>query len=264
MKNLVSGELSLIGKDGSIVETETYASSLMFHGKPAIVGNLLDITEKNASKENLRRSLEEKNILLGEVNHRVKNNLQIIVSLMSMQLEEVVDTEARTIIRDAINRVLAISLVHEQLYQDENVSMISAQDHFEKLFSTILGSAPPSIPIDYSVECGSCTFALDQAVPLSLVVQELLSNSLKYAFTGRSSGKIALSMECTVEEMVVTFSDDGIGLPKNKEPFDRKSLGTTLIYDIVTKQLKGNVELIPKAGETGTRYRIWIRRNSVE
>jgi|GEM_PF-3220439 len=263
MKNLVSGELSLIGKDGSIVETETYASSLMFHGKPAIVGNLLDITEKKASEENLRRSLEEKNVLLGEVNHRVNNNLQVIVSLMGMQLEGVVDTEARTIIRDAINRVLAISLVHEQLYQDENVTMISAQDHFETLFATVLGYTPPPIPIEYNIECGSCTFALDQAIPLSLVIQELLSNSLKYAFNGRSSGKIALSMECTDEEMVVTFSDDGIGLPKEKEPFDGKSLGTSLIYDIITKQLKGNVELIPKAGETGTRYRIWIPFNNV-
>ena len=264
MKNLVSGELSLIGKDGNIVETETYASSLMFHGKPAIVGNLLDITEKKISEENLRRSLEEKNVLLGEVNHRVKNNLQIIVSLMGMQLEGVEDPEARTIIRDAINRVLAISLVHEQLYQDEHVTIISAQDHFETLFATIMGNSPPTIPVDYRIDCGSCTFALDQAVSLSLVIQELLTNSLKHAFTGRDSGTIAYSMECTPDEIVVTFSDDGIGLPQGQEIFDRKSLGASLIYDIVTKQLKGTIELIPKGRTTGTRYLIWIPRNEKE
>jgi hypothetical protein len=183
---------------------------------------------------------------------------------MGMQLEGVEDTEARAIIRDAINRVLAISLVHEQFYQDENVTMISAQDHFETLFATIMGNTPSPISVDSTIDCGSCTFALDQAVSLSLVIQELATNSLKYAFTGRDSGSISLSMECTDDEMVVTFSDDGVGLPQDQEIFDRKSLGASLIYDIVTKQLKGTIELIQKPGISGTRYLIWIPRNDTD
>ena len=244
----------LTGDVTYIAEDEDYSVRVFEEGKDELthlsgsVNKLLrtiesTLTDLAASERSLRTSLDEKNVLLGEVHHRVKNNLQIIISMMGMQLFDVKDTAAQSIIRDAINRILSISMVHEQLYQDESVSTIRAQSHFEKLFATVMRNSPPEVKVEHTIDCGSCTMGLDQAVPLSLAIQELLTNSLKYAFAGRDEGTITFKMDCTGEETVVLLSDDGIGFPEDRDPFDRKSVGLSLVHDIVTKQLKGTVEL---------------------
>ncbi|MBN2861276.1 MAG: hypothetical protein JXK93_13505 [Sphaerochaetaceae bacterium] len=244
----------LTGDVTYIAEDENYSVRVFEEGKDELthlsgsVNKLLrtiesTLTDLAASERSLRTSLDEKNVLLGEVHHRVKNNLQIIISMMGMQLFDVKDTAAQSIIRDAINRILSISMVHEQLYQDESVSTIRAQSHFEKLFATVMRNSPPEVKVEHTIDCGSCTMGLDQAVPLSLAIQELLTNSLKYAFTGRDEGNITFKMDCTGKETVVVLSDDGAGFPEDRDPFDRKSVGLSLVHDIVTKQLKGTVEL---------------------
>jgi len=244
----------LTGDVTYIAEDEDYSVRVFEEGKDELthlsgsVNKLLrtiesTLTDLAASERSLRTSLDEKNVLLGEVHHRVKNNLQIIISMMGMQLFDVKDAAAQSIIRDAINRILSISMVHEQLYQDESVSTIRAQSHFEKLFATVMRNSPPEVKVEHTIDCGSCTMGLDQAVPLSLAIQELLTNSLKYAFAGRDEGTITFKMDCTGEETVVLLSDDGIGFPEDRDPFDRKSVGLSLVHDIVTKQLKGTVEL---------------------
>ena len=244
----------LTGDVTYIAEDEDYSVRVFEEGKDELthlsgsVNKLLrtiesTLTDLAASERSLRTSLDEKNVLLGEVHHRVKNNLQIIISMMGMQLFDVKDAAAQSIIRDAINRILSISMVHEQLYQDESVSTIRAQSHFEKLFATVMRNSPPEVKVEHTIDCGSCTMGLDQAVPLSLAIQELLTNSLKYAFAGRDEGTITFKMDCTGEETVVVLSDDGIGFPEDRDPFDRKSVGLSLVHDIVTKQLKGTVEL---------------------
>ncbi len=244
----------LTGDVTYVADEEDYSVRVFEEGKDEMtllsgsVNKLLRTIESTlfdlaSSERSLRTSLDEKNVLLGEVHHRVKNNLQIIISMMGMQLFDVKDEAAQSIIREAINRILSISLVHEQLYQDENVSTIMAQSHFEKLFSTVIRNSPPQVKVEQNIDCGSCTMGLDQAVPLSLAIQELLTNSLKYAFKGREEGTITFRMDCTGEEKIVTLSDNGVGFPEGRDPFDRKSVGLSLVHDIVTKQLKGTVEL---------------------
>ena len=265
----------LTGDVTYIAEEEDYSVRVFEEGKDELtllsgsVNTLLRTIESTLadlafSERSLRTSLDEKNVLLGEVHHRVKNNLQIIISMMGMQLFDVKDTVAQSIIREAINRILSISLVHEQLYQDESVSTIKAQGHFEKLFATVMRNSPPQVKVAHTIDCGSCTMGLDQAVPVSLAVQELLTNSLKYAFSGRKEGSVSLRLECVGPEKILTVSDDGIGFPAERDPFDRKSVGMSLVHDIVIKQLKGTVELSREG--VGTTWTITIPEgdNSVD
>lgn len=262
----------LTGDVTYVAEAENYSMRVFEEGKDELtllsgsVNKLLrtiesTLTDLASSERSLRTSLDEKNVLLGEVHHRVKNNLQIIISMMGMQLFDVKDAAAQTIIRDAINRILSISMVHEQLYQDENVSTIKAQSHFENLFGTVMRNSPTEVRVEPTITCGSCTMGLDQAVPLSLAIQELLTNSLKYAFKDRNEGAITFTMDCTGEKTVVVLSDDGVGFPEGRDPFDRQSVGMSLVHDIVTKQLKGTVELAREG--VGTTWIIRIPKGDL-
>lgn len=221
----------------------------------SITASILDITERKKAEEALRASLEEKTILLKEVHHRVKNNLQIISSLLNLQAErtrtrnpEVLDT-----LRDTQNRVRSMALLHENLYRSSSLARISLPQYVESLCVQLWRSVGPAAPIELDRQVDAVSLSLDQAVPCGLIVNELVSNALKHAFPGGRSGRVRVRAQARTEgEISLIVADDGVGLPPGRDPRCAETLGLQLVFMLVA-QLQGEVDI---AREGGTEFRI--------
>ncbi len=216
------------------------------------IESIRDITEAKKAQEKITRTLEEKNILLKEIHHRVKNNLQIISSLLSLQevyVQE--DAKALSVLRESRNRVLSMATIHEMLYQSEDISGINFSHYIEKLTSTLFNSYHntniPKINVD------QIYLNIETSIPLGLIINELVSNSLKYAFPDNKTGVVSVDLHSHSEMYELVISDDGIGFPENLDFRNVEStLGLKLINSLVN-QLDGSIEL---DSSHGTKYTI--------
>ncbi|NYB52473.1 MAG: PAS domain S-box protein [Methanobacteriaceae archaeon] len=194
-------------------------------------------------KKKILDSLNEKELLLREIHHRVKNNLQIIVSLLNLQSHETMEQQAKEFCRVSQDRVRTMALVHEKLYHSHKLSNISIQDYIkslaEGLFQTYV-TQPGSITMDMDVD--DVSLNLDTAIPLGLIINELLTNSLKYAFPNRKTGKIFIKCKSENDKYILTIADDGVGLPQEIEPEKTDTLGLKLVYSLVN-QINGSMEI---------------------
>jgi PAS domain S-box-containing protein len=215
----------------------------------------LDITDLKKTKTDLKRSLEEKTILLQEVHHRVKNNLAIIIGFLSMQKTLMDDEKCIDAITDAENRIYSLATVHESIYLSENISEIDAGDHFDTLIGSILTTFADDSTISHSIDVGDCKLDIRQAIPASLIVNEIITNSVKYAFKGKESGKISLKLYRDEKgRFNMVISDDGVGLPEDFDDSKSHTLGIKVINNIVRLQLKGDVSMT--SGSSGTTWNI--------
>jgi PAS domain S-box-containing protein len=221
-------------------------------GDGRMVGAILrDVTEQRAMTTSLSESLREKELLLQEVHHRVKNNLQIICSLINMQLNEVHESAStRLSLMDIEARVRSISLVHELLYQSDNFACVDFDSYIAQLvdyLSEIYAIDTKRIKIVTSVS--DVCLMLDKAIPCGLLINEMVVNSLKHAFPNDRSGTIEVSMVHSGEQAVLlTVYDDGIGIPQSiLEGKERSSVGLSLVRNLV-KQLGGSYEIKTEAG----------------
>jgi two-component sensor histidine kinase len=209
-----------------------------------------DITDRKQMETQVATSLREKEYLLKEIHHRVKNNLQVISSLLSMQADKATDRNVIDSLTDSQNRVKSIALVHEKLYQSKSLDQIEYGDYLNKfamhLFDTY--SVNPS-QISCTIHAGDIFVDINQAVPCSLIINELLTNSLKYAFPNGRKGAILIDFVMDAKNYMLTYHDTGIGIP-DSVTFERsESLGMKLIYGL-TQQLNGSVTLQRDAGTT--------------
>jgi two-component sensor histidine kinase len=203
-----------------------------------------EITERNQElltlSEELQASLDQKQILLREIHHRVKNNLQIISSLLNLQSYHVKDQNTLAAIKEGQNRVISMALVHQKLYQNENMAKVEVKDFFEHLLSHLASSFErPDQKIQCVVDSPELWLEVDKTIPLGLIVNELVSNSFKYAFQGRETGKIGITLsESEQGNYLLQVWDDGVGA---KEGFDTAtgSLGLRLVKMLVA-QIDGN------------------------
>jgi PAS domain S-box-containing protein len=244
-------EIEFRRKDGSIFYHQMSARRIDIDGVPCMVIVGRDITDQKRADEQLRASLEEKTVLLKEVHHRVKNNLQIISSLLELQSDFIADEESRRFIRESQNRIGAMALVHEKLYQSEIVAFINLGDYIESLtqylFSTFVKDREA---IGLTVEVEDVHLAIDEAIPCGLIVNELVSNALKHAFPNGVKGEIAVRCRSGKDGWVkVTVSDTGIGLPAGFDIENTESLGLQLVTMLV-KQLRGSMRLVTENGGT--------------
>ncbi len=224
-------EMEFRRKDGSIFYHQMSARRIDIDGVPCMVIVGRDITDQKRADEQLRASLEEKTVLLKEVHHRVKNNLQIISSLLELQSDFITDDESRRFIRESQNRIGAMAMVHEKLYQSENFAFVNLGDYVESLtqylFSTFVKDRE-SIGLTVAVE--DVHLAIDEAIPCGLIVNELVSNALKHAFPKGVEGEIAVRCRSGKDGCVtVTVSDTGIGLPAGFAIENTESLGLQLV-----------------------------------
>jgi two-component sensor histidine kinase len=141
-------------------------------------------------------------------------------------------------------------MVHESIYRSRNITTIDAHEHLTALVNEIIPNYAVGKTIDVSVDAHGCTLDLNSGILYSLIVNELITNSIKYAFEGRKTGKISISMDCRGEEKVLSITDDGVGIPEDVDPFHHPSLGMNIVQSVVTDQLGGTIELVRGEGTT--------------
>ena len=197
------------------------------------------------------KALEDKNTLLKEIHHRVKNNLQVISSLLSLQSRYIKDEETLDAIKAGKSRVQSMSLLHQNLYRDDNLKGVEMNQYFQNLGQNLFDTYNIEENIQFTTDIDDITLDIDTVVPMGLITNELISNALKHAFKGRESGKIHLSLKEEADSLLLTVHDDGVGLPDGELPVSYKSLGATLIQSFAEK-LEGEIKIDISNGSSVT------------
>lgn len=211
-----------------------------------------ELAERKRTEEQLKISLREKEILLKEVHHRVKNNLQIISSLLRLQSDYIEDEKALASFNDSQNRIRSMALLHEKLYQSKDLFRIDFAEYVRDLTDNLLRSYSASIQaIALRTHASKIWLTIDTAIPCGLIINELVSNSLKHAFpTANSENRISIDIHASDEnQFTLVISDNGIGFPQDIDFQDTESLGLQLVCTFV-EQLEGTIELDRSSGTT--------------
>lgn len=212
-----------------------------------------DLTESREGEERLREALREKEVLIKEIHHRVKNNLQIIASMLNLQTGCISDDYSRLALRDSQNRIRTLALVHEKLYSSGDVSQIAVKDYIRDLTSSLFKSlteASPSVAL--RLDLADVSLDLDALIPLALILNELLSNSLQHAYPDGREGEIGIVLGPTsTSRLELVVADDGVGFPPELDYRQTETLGLQLVC-LLTTQLGGNIELERDGGTVFT------------
>lgn len=249
----LDGSMQLQGRrrDGTTFPADAMASPL--RERALVILTVRDMTDSWEQEEALRRALEDKNTLLKELYHRVKNNLQLIISLFNLQVRSVSEEQARLALLDAASRVRAMALVHERLYQSGTLSSIRLDGYVRELCEQVAGAASAQqrgIAVD--VEAEPLEVGLDVAVPLGLLLNELVTNSFKHAFPGDRRGRVLVTLVRADGDTVrLSVGDDGVGLPPGMDRTSRRSLGLKLV-SALTEQLRARFTLDDHGGALAT------------
>ena len=275
LSQLVDGHVAQVFAGGQAIRTEaTYTRPNGITGKydyvlvpvfgrdgsvSQVAGSTRDITERHRSEERTRAALIEREALLKEIHHRVKNNLQVIVSLLSLQADQISDVAASMAFQDAQSRVRTIARIHETLYSSSDLAQVEFGHYARVLVEdvSVFYQTPPD-RIRLEVHTDEMALDIDQAIPLGLILNELVTNSLKHAFPGNTSGKIQISLRYVNESIgpgqtlddamgKLRVCDTGIGLSRNFVFETAESMGMYLVR-ILARQLHGVVELEEAAG----------------
>lgn len=235
--------------------TRNYLISVQkYQQNTAAVSVAIDITERMFAEEALRASLREKDILLQEVHHRVKNNLQIICSLLDLQSQKLNDEKTLEVFQESYNRIKSMAIIHEKLYQSTSLEKINFAEYIETLTNHLLLSykVNPEL-IKTHVDIETIYLNIDTAIPCGLIINELLSNSLKHAFPNQTKGLIKLDFKSHKDQkFILTVKDNGVGFPKDFNLEKKATLGLKLIK-VLTQQLEGEIELNQ---DQGTEFKI--------
>jgi len=205
--------------------------------------------ETEEKKRIIEISLTEKETLLKEIHHRVKNNLQIISSLLNLQANRTDDENLKRIMNEARNRISSMALIHQKIYQSGNLSSVDFQAYIEQMAQSIDANFNNEKKnITQHINTNNISLDIDTSIPLGLIINELLTNSYKYAFAGRDSGTINISLkEKNAEELELHVSDDGKGLPEHFDPSTLNSLGVKLVKGLAS-QVNGSVRFESNRG----------------
>ena len=248
-------EFRMLHKDGkSRIIVNMYAGLITYRGSVASMGTVKDITDRKKAEEQIKNSLLEKETLLREIHHRVKNNMQIISSLLLLQSQNIVDQKYLDIFNDINNRILSMALIHEKLYESENLAQINIQEYINDLASNLMDSYGRKGNAKIEINVENIPLNINFAVPCGLILNELITNSLKYAFPKDRHGKIKIVFQKRDGNIIhFSVSDDGIGIPRDMDIRNTKSLGIHLITSLAENQLHGEIIL---NREGGTEFQI--------
>jgi len=238
-------------KDGTIFPTEIHTQMYEVNGSERLVAYVRDNTAHKEYENKIRRSLKEKETLLAEVHHRVKNNLAVISGLLEMQVMNSEDEKLLDKLQESQSRIQSIAMVHEKLYSSESFSEIKVDQYINDLLNMISSSLIDSekdIRVEKDIE--PVTLVVSQAIPCGLLLNELITNCYKHAFEGRDEGliKISIAKEDN-EHLLLQIKDNGVGLPDDFNMANKSTLGMTLIQTLV-KQLGGDFEVSSGEGTT--------------
>lgn len=236
--------LEIQNRDGNIVPV-LYNASVYTDEHGEVIGVFAaahDITDLKKAEHEIKESLREKEILLREIHHRVKNNLQIVSSLLSLQTEFVEGEESIDVLMESRNRVQTMSIVHEELYKSSSLKDINFREFIENLISNLFYSYGVGVgTIVREIDVENINVGIDTAVPCGLVINELVTNSLKYAFP-EGKGSIRIEFKKIKDKFYLIISDDGIGMPENIDMENTGTLGLKMVSSLVD-QLDGTLKL---------------------
>ena len=232
-------------------EEQDFAASISY-----IISLALEASKRDIAQKQIINSLEEKNVLLREIHHRVKNNMQIISSLLSLQSSTIKNPEMRDIFMESQNRVKSMSMIHEQLYQTDDIAKIDFKIYVNGLIKSLFQIYSFGLKrIEWNVNIEDVKLDIETAIPCGLIINELVSNSLKHAFNEAHDGKITVNMRKNKNLITMEVSDNGIGLPANFEVEKASTLGLKLVTTLVD-QLEGNM-VIDRS--KGTSFKITFK-----
>jgi two-component sensor histidine kinase len=207
----------------------------------------------------LEQTLGEKENLLKEIHHRVKNNLQLISGLFEKQARQVTDETTKKLMKSGQDRIFSIALVHENLYQSEHLSTIDIKSYLEMLTENIKKLQKSELhDITIALDVDDSAVAIDMAIPLGLILNELITNCYKYAFKSRSAGDILIQFSQHQKELVLIVQDNGVGLPSDFDLKKSRSLGMNLVLGLV-RQIKGKLDYV--SNDKGTTFKIYCVKN---
>lgn len=218
----------------------------------------IEVEKSKQAEERAVTSLREKEILLREIYHRTKNNMQVICALIDLQSEYSKDEQVLKLFKATEVRIKAMALAHEKLYQSKNLSRINLKSYIEDLSErTFKAYQMDREKISLKIIADDVSLSIDQAVPFGLVINEIISNSLKHAFPDNSEGEVKIKL-CSTDngEIELRVADNGIGMPKDFDISNTNTLGLQIITNLVRNQLKGKVDVGP---ENGVEYLIKFR-----
>ncbi|HCS46715.1 MAG TPA: hypothetical protein DIW61_00045 [Candidatus Aminicenantes bacterium] len=247
-------ELQVVRKDGSLIQVEVLGSRIEYQGKPANQGSILDVTERRKAEDRLQASLQEKEVLLQEIHHRVKNNMQVISSLLNLQSKHLSDPAAVEMFQECQHRIRTMALVHESLYKSSDLSRIEFGSYLKSLASHLLHfNEVDTRRIRLETALEEVYLDIQTAIPTGLIANELLSNAMKHAFPGKRSGTIELALRPHPEgSYLLSVKDDGIGFPEDLDFRKTESLGLQIVSSLVD-QVDGRLEILR---DNGTEFRV--------
>jgi PAS domain S-box-containing protein len=257
--SLRNEELNICTKDGQertvllSVDSVRDAKGNMLHS----VSVQRDITERKQVEEQIKASLREKEILLQEIHHRVKNNMQVISSLLNLQAEFIKDRKVLQILKDSQTRIHSMALVHEELYQSDDLTKINLDEYVRDVAAYVVQSYASNPGVVLTVDVEDITLGIDTAIPFGLIINELVSNCLKHAFPDGRKGEIEIQLRSCHDYVVLTVADNGVGMPEDFDFRNAQSLGLSLVTMLAEDQLNGDISL-DRSG--GTEVRITVKK----
>jgi two-component sensor histidine kinase len=202
-----------------------------------------DITERKQAEEQIRASLQEKEVLLQEIHHRVKNNMQVISSLLYLQADHIQDKQVRELFQESRQRVRSMALIHEQLYQSQDLGRIDFAEYIESLTHHLWRSHGAS-HVTLQLDIAPLLLSIEGAIPCGLIINELVSNAFKHVFPNGHTGEIWVELRSSESgQVTLIVKDNGVGLPPDFDLYHCTSLGLTLVNTLIKQQLKGTIEM---------------------
>jgi two-component system cell cycle sensor histidine kinase/response regulator CckA len=242
-------EFILHRRDGSQIAVDIATYPVKIKGVTAVLGIARDISQRKNDEEQLKATLNDRDVMLREIHHRVKNNMQIISSLLRLQSQSITDKKTLEIFNESQSRIRSMALIHEKLYQSRDYSRVEFADYVRKTITHLFSLYEiPAGSISYKVEAEDIYLDIGRAIPCGLIINELVTNSLKHAFPGKRKGEIIVRISKQDDAKYrLMVKDTGVGLPEDFDPDKQKTLGFQIIRDLV-RQLEGSMKVKKDSG----------------
>jgi PAS domain S-box-containing protein len=230
-------------KDGTVFPVEITANMFEYQGKKVYIIAIRDITERKNTEQQIKASLNTKEVLLSEIHHRVKNNFEIISSLLDMSCMATDNKEIQDILLSSRSRIHSMAMIHSQLYQSDRFDNIDMTKNTHELAENLRFLYGKEKDVDLTIESSEVYLSIKYAIPCALILNELITNALKHAFPDRMRGKIQISIQKFDDTAVrLNVKDDGKGIPEKEDAKPSGALGLELVKHLVNGQLKGELQ----------------------
>jgi PAS domain S-box-containing protein len=243
-------EFEAVRKDGSLFPMVLRINEMREGGEHHFLGVIHDITERKQVENEVRAALREKEILLKEIHHRVKNNLLVVSSILAMQQDGTQEPEMRRILQEGQDRIHSMALIHEKLYRSKNLDQVDFSGYLEQLVERLSSTyQAPGGRVRVHLDLAPVSLNIDTATPCGLIVNELLANCFEHAFPDGRAGDLWLTLAEQDGQIILTLRDNGVGMPANLDTQNTESLGMQLVT-LLTQQIGGRLEVLRNAGTT--------------